>query len=67
MRRSTPRLAGARLRTLARLLETPLAGRRLAEMIMRQRLLGELDRIDVPDAEMRPVIGFRPAPRRPEE
>jgi hypothetical protein len=67
MRRTTPRLAGKRLLALARLLEAPVAGRRLAELVMRDRLLGELDRRDVPDAEMRPVIGFRPAPRPPEE
>jgi hypothetical protein len=65
--RSTPRLAGKRLVALARVLDPPLAGPRLAQLILRERLLGALDRIDVPDAEMRPVIGFRPAPRRPND
>jgi hypothetical protein len=66
MRPKMSRLAGRRLLALAKLLETPIAGRRLAALVMRDRLLGDLDQRDVSDAEMRPVISFRPAPRRPE-
>ena len=67
MRRSAPRLAGKRLTSLIRLLEAPLAGRRLANLVMRERILRELDRQDVPDTARRPVISFRPAPRRPDQ
>ncbi|HTE52514.1 MAG TPA: hypothetical protein VK698_16795 [Kofleriaceae bacterium] len=61
----SPRLAGRPLQALARLLATPVAGRRLADYLMRQILLDRLRRRDLSDAEARPVVVFRPEPRRP--
>jgi hypothetical protein len=60
-----PRLAGRPLVALARLLATPVAGRRLADLLMREILLDRLRRRDLSDAEARPVVVFRPDPRPP--
>ena len=60
-------MAGLRLRTLARLLATPVAGRRLADRLMREIVLDRLRSRDLRDAEIRPVVMFRPEPRRPGE
>jgi hypothetical protein len=60
------RVAGRPLQALARLLGTPVAGRRVAELLMRERVLDKLRLIQVADSEARPVVVFRPAPRRPE-
>ncbi len=62
----TPRLAGRSLQALARLLAAPVAGRRLADSLMRAIVLDRLRRRDLSDAEARPVVVFRPAPRRPD-
>lgn len=61
-----PRVAGRPLLALARLLGTPVAGRRVAEFLMRERVLERLRRISVSDAESRPVVVFRADPRRPD-
>jgi hypothetical protein len=61
----SPRLAGRPLLALARLLSTPVAGRRLAESLMRKIVLDRLRARDLTCAEARPVIAFRPDPRRP--
>ncbi|HWM84667.1 MAG TPA: hypothetical protein VNO33_02490 [Kofleriaceae bacterium] len=61
-----PRLAGRPLQALARLLATPVAGRRLADYLMREMLLDRLRRRDLSDAEVRPVVMFRAEPRRPD-
>ena len=63
--RSGPRLAGRPLQALARLLAAPVAGRRMADYMMREILLDRLRRRDLSDAEARPVIMFRAEPRRP--
>lgn len=63
----TLRVAGRPLQALARLLGTPVAGRRVAEILMRERVTGKLRHIQLPDSEARPVVVFRPAPRRPEQ
>jgi hypothetical protein len=60
----TPRLSGRRLVAAARLLAAPVAGRRLAEYLMREVVLRRLRGHDLGDAESRPVVVFRPAPRR---
>jgi hypothetical protein len=62
--KSPPRVAGRALQTLARLLAAPVAGRRLADYLMREILLDRLRRRDLSDAEVRPVVTFRAAPRR---
>lgn len=62
----TPRLAGRSLQAMARLLAAPVAGRRLADSLMRAIVLDRLRRRDLSDAEARPVVVFRPAPRRPD-
>jgi hypothetical protein len=62
----TPRLAGRSLQALARLLAAPVAGRRVADSLMRAIVLDRLRRRDLSDAEARPVVVFRPAPRRPD-
>lgn len=59
------RLAGRPLLALARLLATPVAGRRLAEYLMGEIVLDRLRRRDLSDAEVRPVVMFRADPRRP--
>jgi hypothetical protein len=61
----TPRLAGRPLQALARLLATPVAGPRLAEFLMRERVLSKLRAHPISDAESRPVVGFRAAPSPP--
>jgi hypothetical protein len=61
----SPRLAGRPLLALARLLSAPVAGRRLADYLMREILLDRLRKRDLSDADARPVIVFRPEPRRP--
>jgi hypothetical protein len=61
----SPRLAGRALQTLARVLATPVAGRRVADYLMREILLDPLRRRDLSDAEVRPVVMFRAEPRRP--
>jgi hypothetical protein len=63
----TLRVAGRPLQALARLLGTPVAGRRVAEMLMRERVLDKLRLIQLPDSEARPVVVFRAAPRHPEQ
>ena len=63
----TVRVAGRPLQALARLLSTPVAGRRVAELLMRERVTYKLRHIRLPDSEARPVVVFRPAPRRPEQ
>ncbi len=60
-----PRLAGRPLLALARLLSAPVAGRRLADYLMREILLDRLRHRDLSDAEVRPVVMFRAEPRRP--
>jgi hypothetical protein len=50
---------------LARLLASPVAGRRLADYLMREILLDRLRRHDLGDAEVRPVVSFRVQPRPP--
>jgi hypothetical protein len=59
------RVAGRPLRALARLLATPVVGRRIAERLMRDALLDDLRRHSPSDAEVRPVVQFRAEPRRP--
>jgi len=59
------RVAGPALSALARLLATPVAGRRIAEQIMRQKLLDRLRRHSLPDSVARPVIVFRAGPKGP--
>jgi hypothetical protein len=61
----SPRMAGRPLVALARLLSTPVAGRRLADLLMRELLLDRLRSRDLSDAEARPVVVFRAEPRRP--
>ena len=61
----SPRLAGRPLLALARLLSTPVAGRRLADYLMREIVLDRLRSRDLSDAEARPVVVFRAEPRRP--
>ena len=63
--RRGPRLAGRPLQALARLLAAPVAGRRMADYMMRQILLDRLRHRDLSDAEARPVVMFRAEPRRP--
>jgi len=58
------RLSGRALSALARLLATPV-GPRIAEKLMRQRLLDRLRRHSLPDSVARPVIVFRAGPRPP--
>lgn len=60
----TPRLSGRRLIAAARLLAAPVAGRRLAEYLMREVVLDRLRGLELGDAEARPVVVFRPDPRR---
>jgi hypothetical protein len=60
-----PRLAGRPLLALARLLAAPVAGRRMADYLMREILLDRLRSRDLSDAEARPVVMFRAEPRRP--
>jgi hypothetical protein len=60
-----PRLAGRPLQALARLLAAPVAGRRMADFMMRQILLDRLRHRDLSDAEARPVVMFRAEPLRP--
>ena len=64
-RKPAPRVAGRRLQVLAALLRTPVTGRRLARLMLREMGLaafraGEED----PEAHMRPAVIFRVAPRR---
>lgn len=59
-------MAGRSLQAFARLLAAPVAGRRLADYLMREVLLDRLRRHDLSDAEARPVVVFRPEPRRPD-
>ena len=66
MVRRAPRLAGRPLAALARLLATPVAGRRLAEYLMHEMLLDRLRQHEVSDSEVRPVVQFRAGPRPPD-
>lgn len=61
-----PRLAGRRLLALARLLRTPVAGSRIAELAIRELLITPLRRRVADDPELRAVIPYRAMPRRPE-
>lgn len=58
-------MSGSALSALARLLATPVAGRRIAEKLMRQMLLDRLRRHSLPDSIARPVITFRAGPKPP--
>jgi hypothetical protein len=60
--RRGPRLAGRPLQALARLLAAPVAGRRMADYMMRQIPLDRLRHRDLSDAVARPVVMFRAAP-----
>ena len=60
------RISGSALQALARLLDTPVAGRQLAERLMRQMLLDRLRRYSLPDSEARPVVVFRAGPKAPD-
>ncbi len=63
---TAPRLAGRRLLAVARALRTPLAGDAIARTVIRQMGLTRLRAEEISDAETRPVIAFRAAPRPPE-
>lgn len=58
-------MAGPALRMLARSLRTPLAGRAIAEVVIRELGLQGLRNATLSDEEMRPAIGFRPGLRAP--
>ena len=59
------RVSGSALSALAKLLATPVAGRRSSETLMRQKLLDRLRRHSLPDSIARPVIVFRAGPKPP--
>jgi hypothetical protein len=65
MARPRLRLSGSALSALAKLLATPVAGRRISEKLMRQMLLDRLRRHSLPDSIARPVIVFRAGPKPP--
>lgn len=65
MARMKLRVSGTALAALARLLATPVAGRRVSERLMRQMLLDRLRRHSLPDSVARPVIVFRAGPKGP--
>jgi hypothetical protein len=62
---STPRLAGRRLKAIARALSSPVGGATIARLVIHQMGLDQLRGIELSDAEVRPVVGFRAGPPAP--